>query len=151
MKKSIKILLIVIACIFGITLVAGGISHLLIRNTTDAEEYEMGDDTLLSIKSVVGKRDIVGISTGIYDGVKTKSMEYRSSSVQEDLMTYVQYLRDEGGFILVRDMDLTQIPSSVYLGKTSVDPGMLVMLTIDYDAFGYTLTLQKGEGTLTTY
>ena len=48
-------------------------------------------------------------------------------------------------------MDLSVIPSTVELGKNSNDTGNLIMMTIDYNSFGYTITIQKGEGTLTMY
>lgn len=151
MNKGLKIVLIVIVCVLIIGLVGGGIAFFAIGNAAHTEEYKLGDDTIKSIEAVVEKRDVTSVSTEIHDGIKTKSIKYQSDSVQEDLITYVQYLRDEGGFSLLKDMDLSQIPSAVHLGKTSIDPGKLIIIIIDYDAFGYTVTLQKGEGTLTIY
>ncbi len=151
MKKGIKIFLIVCACIVGLGLIGGTAAFLMVGNAANAEEYTMGSDTIKSIKAVVEKRNVTSMSTEISDGVRTESVHYQSDSVQEDLVEYIQYLRDEAGFQLTQDMDLTQIPSTVQLGKESEDPGEILILTIDYDPFGYTLTLKKGKGSLTFY
>lgn len=120
-------------------------------NSANADEYKLGDDTVKSIKAVVEKRKVVSISTATSNGVKTKKVEYKSNTVQEDLTKYVQYLRDEAGYVLTKDVDLSQKSASIELGKKSVDSGKILIMTIDYNPFGYTITLQKGEGTLTMY
>lgn len=66
-------------------------------------------------------------------------------------MEYTQYLRKEGVFLLTKDMDLSVIPSTVELGKVSNDDGKILIMTIAYNSSGYTITIQKSEGTLTTY
>ncbi len=151
MKKALKIILIVVVCIFSIALIGGGIAFFATGNAANAEEYKLGNDTVKSIKAVVEKRNVTSISTETSNGVKTKKIEYKSNSVQEDLVKYIQYLRNEGGFSLTKDVDLSLTSSTVQLGKASKDSGKLLLLTIDYNSFGYTITLQKGNGTLTTY
>lgn len=147
MKKLLKIVLI----IFALGLIGGIIAFMAVGNTANAEEYKIGNDTIKSIKSIVEKRQVVSVSTKASNGVTTKTIEYKSDSVQDDLLKYTQYLRNEGGFALTKDMDLREIPSTVQLGKNSNDAGKIVMMTIDYNSFGYTITIQKGEGTLTRY
>lgn len=149
MKKGLKIVLIVLASILILALVAMGVSTVMLGKTANAEEYTLGSDVIKSVKAVVDKRQVTSVSTGIKDGVQTKTVHYQSDSVQSDLVTYVQYLRGEAGFELIKDMDLTQTPSTVQMGKESEDPGEILILTIDYDSFGYTITIQKGKGTLT--
>lgn len=151
MKKVLKIILIVVICILSVCLIAGGASYTILRNASNAEEYTIGNDTIKSVKSVVDKRKATSVSTKNSTGVKTKSVHYESDSVQEDLIAYVQYLREEADFNLTQDMDLRNIPSMVQMGKQSEDSGEILMLTIEYDTFGYTITLQKGKGTLTFY
>lgn len=147
MKKLLKIVLI----IFALGLIGGIIAFMAVGNTANAEEYKIGNDTIKSIKSIVEKRQVVSVYTKASNGVTTKTIEYKSDSVQDDLLKYTQYLRNEGGFALTKDMDLREIPSTVQLGKNSNDAGKIVMMTIDYNSFGYTITIQKGEGTLTRY
>lgn len=151
MSKTLKIVLIVIACIFVFCILVGVIAFVVTGNTADADEYTLGNDTIRSIKSVVEKRQVTSISTETSNGVTTKKIEYTSDTVQDDLLKYTQYLRNEGGFVLTKDMDLSVTPSTVELGKTSNDAGKLIMMTIDYDSFGYTIIIQKGAGTLTMY
>lgn len=147
MNKTLKILLI----IFVIGLIGGIIAFMATGNTANAEEYKLGNDTIKSIKAIVEKRQVVSVSTETSDGITTKTIEYKSDNVQDDLLKYTEYLRNEEGFSLTKDMDLSVIPSTVELGKNSNDTGNLIMMTIDYNSFGYTITVQKGEGTLTMY
>ena len=147
MNKTLKILLI----IFVIGLIGGIIAFMATGNTANAEEYKLGNDTIKSIKAIVEKRQVVYVSTKTSNGITTKTIEYKSDNVQDDLLKYSEYLRNEEGFSLTKDMDLSVIPSTVELGKISNDTGNLIMMTIDYNSFGYTITIQKGEGTLTIY
>lgn len=147
MNKILKILLI----IFVIGLIGGIIAFMATGNTANAEEYKLGNDTIKSIKAIVEKRQVVSVSTKTSNGITTKTIEYKSDNVQDDLLKYTEYLRNEEGFSLTKDMDLSVIPSTVELGKNSNDTGNLIMMTIDYNSFGYTITIQKGEGTLTMY
>ncbi len=151
MKKGLKIFLIVIACILGLAVIGGGVSLVLLNLTANAEEYTMGDDVIRSVTAVVGERKVTSTSTKVGDGVQTKAMHYQSESTRQDLNAYVQYLMGDGGFILTKDMDLNEIPATVQMGKASVEEGQILLLTIDYDVFGYTITIQKGKGSLTVY
>lgn len=151
MKKSLKVVLIVVGCIVALSVIIGGIAFFAVGNTANAEEYELGNDTVKSIKAVVEKRKVVSVSTEISNGVETKKMEYKSDNVQEDLTKYATYLKNEAGYVLTKDMNLSLSSSTIQFGKESQDSGKILLLTIDYDPFGYTITFQKGEGTLTLY
>lgn len=150
-NKTLKILLIIIACIFVLGLIGGVIAFVTTGNLINAEEYKLGNDTIKSIKSVVEKRRVTSVSTETSNEITTKKIEYKSDIVQDDLLQYTQYLRNEGGFYLTEDMDLSVITSTVELGKTSNNSGKLIMMTIAYNSTGYTIIIQKGEGTLSTY
>ena len=151
MNKTSKIVLIIVACIFILALVGGIVAFVTTGNTANADEYKLGNDTIKSIKAVVEKRQVTSVSTEVSNGVTTKTIGYKSDNVQEDLLKYTQYLRNEGGFSLSKDMNLNVNPSTVELSKTSSDAGKIIMMTIDYNSFGYTITIQKFEGTLTMY
>lgn len=151
MNKTLKIVLIVIACIFVLGLLGGIIAFVTTGNTANADEYKLGNDTIKSIKSVVEKRQVTSVATETSNGITTKKIEYVSDTVYDDLLKYTQYLRNDGGFALTKDMDLSLTPSTIELGKLSNDSGKLIMMTIAYNSFGYTIIIQKGEGTLTTY
>ncbi len=151
MKKGLKIAIIVIVSIVAISIIVGAIAYFSTGKSANADEYKLGDDTIKSVKAIVEKREVTGVSTATENGVKTKKITYKSETVQDDLIKYVQYLRNEGGFTLTKDMNLAQMPGTVQLGKESKDEGKLIMMTIDYDTFEYTVTIQKGKGTLTRY
>ena len=143
MDKTLKVVLIIVGCVFVLGLIGGIIVLVTVNNIVNADEYEFGNDTIKSIKSVVEKRPLISISTKISNGITTKEIGYRSDTVQDDLLKYTQYLRTEGGFSLIKDMDLSVIPSTVELAKTSNDSGKLLIMTIDYDSTGYTIIMQK--------
>lgn len=147
MKKVLKIILIVIVCIFAL----GMLAFILTGSAANSDEYKLGNDQIKSIKAVVDKRQVTATSIKTENGLTTKSITYKSDDVQGDLLKYVQYLRGEGGFTLTKDMNLSEIPSTVELGKESNDSGKIIMMTIDYNSFEYTITIQKGKGQLTIY
>lgn len=146
MKKATKIALRVMACVFVLAILAGAMGC-----ASNKEEYKLGDDVIKSVTAVVGERKANSVSTSTSNGITTKSTGYLSDTVTDDLIAYTEYLRGEGGFALTQDMDLSVVPSTVHLAKESVDEGKIIMMTIEYDAFGYTIILQKGEGTLNLY
>lgn len=148
-----KIVLIVLGCVIALAAIICFTIYFFISsfsNLSDVEEYTLGDDTISSIKSVVEKRKVTSVYTGIKNGITTKTVEYKSDSVQDDLIKYVEYLRTDAGFSLIKEMDLSVVPSTVQLAKESVDEGQVIIIIIDYTLNGYTIKLTKGEGTLTT-
>ena len=148
-----KIVLIVLGCVIALAAIICFTIYFFISsfsNLSDVKEYTLGDDTISSIKSVVEKRKVTSVYTGIKNGITTKTVEYKSDSVQDDLIKYVEYLRTDAGFSLIKEMDLSVVPSTVQLAKESVDEGQVIIIIIDYTLNGYTIKLTKGEGTLTT-
>lgn len=59
----------------------------------------------------------------------------------DDSLIYTQYLRNEGGFLLLKYMDLFEVQSSIQLSKKSVEFGKIIIITIDYTLSGYTITI----------
>ncbi len=151
MKKGLKITLVVVACALVLGLVGGGIAFFATGNTAKADEYKLGNDTIKSVKAIVAERQVTSVSKETSNGTKPTVIEYKSSTVQDDLIAYTQYLRSDGGFTLTKDMDLTVPTSSVQLAKESADSDKILVMTIDYTPFGYTITIQKGERSLTLY
>ncbi len=149
MKKGLKVFLIVVACFLALALIGGVSAVLATRGAANADEYKMDDDVIQSVKAIVGKRDVSAVSTSVKNGIHSKSYTYQSSSVQEDLVSYVEYLRGEGGFSLTDDMDLSKFPATVRMAKQSVTQGEIIVLSIDYTDSEYTVTLQKGAGSIT--
>jgi hypothetical protein len=94
---------------------------------------------------VVEKRNVTHTSTETSDGKIIKKIEYKSNTVQDDLMEYTYYLRTEGGFHLTKEMDLTVASSTVEMEKESVDEGKIITMAIEYNPSSYIITVQKGE------
>ncbi len=151
MNKVIKVILIIVCVVVVLGLLGMGIAFIATGNTANADEYTFGNDVIRSVKAVVEKRDVTGVSSGIENGVSVKEITYKSNTVQQDLITYTQYLRNEGGFKLTKDMNLTISPSTVYLAKQSVESGKIILMNIEYDDLGYKIIMKKGVGTLNAY
>lgn len=111
------------------------------------EQYEMGDDAIPSVTSVVGERSVSSVKSSINNGVTTKEYTYSSDSVYDDLLAYIVKLMDEG-WLVTKDIDLNVVPSSGELGRESVEEGQIVLLTFTYDDDGYVITVTKGIGTI---
>lgn len=153
MNKTVKILLIVGGSILAFCLIIAAVTLTIVfgvlGKVANADTYELGEESIQSIKAIVGKRQFVSSSNETRNGMLKKKMEYKSSSVQEDLQKYVQYLHETEGFSFTKDMNLTIVPSTIELArKSKTDTDKIITLTIEYDAFGYILTFQKGKGTL---
>ena len=80
-------------------------------------------------------------------GLTTQEIEYKSDTVQDDLLEYTEYLRNGEGFEPINDMDLSIIPSTIELARESEDSGQIIKIKIDYDSSVYTITIKKEEGT----
>lgn len=124
---------------------------ILLGNATKAEEYTIGADTIPSIKAVVEERKITSVSTSTFNGITTKEMELKSSSVQEDLSEYIKYLKSNEQFYLLKEMDLSILPGTIQIAKESIEENQIIIMDIEYDSSGYTIKIRKGEGTLTIY
>ncbi len=149
MKKVLKTAIIVIVSIVAVCLIVGLIANFAVGKAGKDTEYKLGDDVVSSVTAIVGERKAVSVGKSIENGVSEKHVEYTSDTVQEDMIAYTQYLRNEGGFTLTEDMDLSKVPAVVQMAKASVDEGKILVMTIEYNLNGYTVTLQKGVGTLT--
>jgi len=137
MSKGSKIALIALAC----TLVIGTIIVIISLNSTDdIQDYILGEDVIKSVATIVGKRDVTDTSISTQNNGTTRTVTYQSSTVHDDLIAYTQYLRTDGGFVVLGDGDFVE------LGKPSVEQGHIIIMTINYDYHEYTITIQKGVG-----
>lgn len=112
------------------------------------QEYEMDDDTIPSINSVVGERTVVGVETSISNGVPSKQYTYSSTSVFDDVFAYIKVLVEQEGWLIIKDYNLNVTPGSAQFGKQSNEEGKILILTIDYEDTEYVVKIMKTEGTL---
>lgn len=146
MKKSVKVVLGILGGIIVLGIILGMVVFSVLNNQKNADYYTLGADQIASVKTVVGVREISGVSTSTQNGVSAKTYDYKSETSTTDVSQYVTYIVEEEGFI---PTILNQQSDQPVYAKESVDEGKILIITIDDTGFGYTLTLQKGEGTLT--
>lgn len=147
-KTTKRVLYIVIGGVVAFIVLVAAIVFIVlasISKTQKADYYEMGKDSIPSVKAVVGERKIASVSKAITNGVTKHTYGYLSQSAETDVLEYSSYLVEQAGFAVT---DLGQKDAPV-LARTSVEDGKVVLVIIEYTASEYYVTLQKGEGTLT--
>lgn len=111
------------------------------------ENYEVEENLIPSITSVVGERKVVRVKTGTENGIRSKEYEYVSDDVFDDLFDYVLHLMNDG-WTVTKDIDLNKIPGSGQFAKHAKEEGKIIMLDFDYDLSGYTVIITHGKGTI---
>lgn len=147
MSKTVKIVLGIIAVMIVLAAILCGVVFSILNSQKNANYYTLGNDEIISVKSVIGVRNILGVSATIQNGVSEKSYNYTSKTSSEDIKKYLTYLVEEEGF---KSTVLNQNGDYPVYVKMSADQGKKLILTMIENGFGYTLTIQKGEGALTT-
>ncbi len=143
MKKNICI---AISLLLMLTLLLAGCGAAL-TNAAKLEQYDMGDDVIISITSVVGEREVTSVAASTNNGIDSKQYTYASDMVYDDLLAYVTRLMD-GGWLVTQAIDLNVVPGSGELGTHSVDDGKILLVSFAYDEDEYTIKVTKGNGTL---
>jgi len=132
--------------------VAIGVALIVLGNTADQDFIKIGKDEVPSVKYILGEtRTASSVKTSVGSGVTKKVIKYSVSENQkEEMLAYALGLTNDYGYFRLNDNDFTG-PSGYgfQFAKESVEDGYLVIVTIDYDRYGYTITLSRGTGTLT--
>jgi len=120
------------------------------------EYYELGDDKIPSVVTVVGDRFCPEKGSSLVNGATVYTARYTTdendpAQVTDDVYAYIIYLMENEGFLNLIAFDSLPYEGGIELtlAKTSVDWGKIIILTIDYGYEGYTFEFWKGEGTLT--
>ena len=104
MKKNICI---AISLLLMLTLLLAGCGAAL-TNAAKLEQYDMGDDVIISITSVVGEREVTSVAASTNNGIDSKQYTYASDMVYDDLLAYVTRLMD-GGWLVTQAIDLNVV------------------------------------------
>ncbi|MEG0872476.1 MAG: hypothetical protein RSE00_00885 [Clostridia bacterium] len=147
MKKFLKIFFIIIGVIATliIALIIG--LKVISSNTTNADEYKMGEDLIPSLKAVVGKRQVSGIGASVENGITTKEIKYKTETTAgSDVNKYMGYLVENENFFITKNNG-----TKVEISKKSVDSGKIIMMTFEKIANEYVFTIKKGVGELKVY
>ena len=148
MKKSKKIIITVLI-IISILVIIGIITVIAVLSSVlkDDGVYKLGSDTITSINGVLDDKKVTGGSSSIENGVNTIVKTYQSDgNVKEELLKYANYLIENVKFLAIKDQ-----AGNLEMAKESVDSGDIVYIIIEYNSSSYTVTVKKGEGTLTKY
>ncbi len=155
-KKGIPLFLkIIIGVVLAFALIIGGIvifARVAMGNAQKADTYEVGGEEIASVKLALGEeRQVTGVSSSTENGVSKYAVTYAviGGSPGEDMLEYVTYLQEEEGFLRMTDYDFTKpTGSAIQLGREAQEDGYLLVVQIDYDREGYTVTAMRGKGTL---
>jgi len=120
----------------------------MLSDAAELTEYEMDGETIPSISSVVGEREVTAVDMETKDGVKSVQYTYKSTSVADDMIAYLSKLHDEDGWLVTEDYDLSVVPGTVQMGKASEDEGKILILSVAYENEAYAIKVSKLEGTI---
>ncbi len=149
-RISKKILLILIG--FIVALAAAFVAY---RFTATKEEkivvnmYRVGLDTVSSITSIVGERNIKEVVRYDLNGVSKVEYLYEADDQTEaDLETYRTYLTEESGFAKMdtEESEASDGTTVEQYGIASVEDGMVFTVEIAQQQDQYAITISKEEG-----
>ena len=150
--KIIVPIAVVILVIVGIVLAIFLGASATLNKAAQADYYTIGADQIPSVKLALGsERKVISTNTAIADGATTKTIKYQVSgtSQNKEMSDYLAYLHDKDGFYTVTDIDFSGSSATGGLGRNSKDSGQEILLQIEYDTSGYTITIVKQKGSVT--
>jgi len=118
----------------------------------DADFFKIGKDEVPSVKYILGEtRNIASVNSSVSGGVTEKVIVYKTESNQNNEMyEYASALTNYHGYYALNDNDFTGSNGTGFqFAAHSVENGYVVIVRIDYNTSGYTLTIKRGTGTLT--
>jgi len=128
------------------------IGSIELSNTAEQDFYEIGGDKVPSVKYILGeKRNVIGVSTSVENGISEKVIVYSVGKNQsKDMEIYaLALMSDHGFFNTTVPYDFTGSTGRDFeFAKESNEDGFLIILYIDYDQSGYTITLMHKKAIL---
>ncbi len=116
-----------------------------------ADYYEIGEDRVPTVLLALGEeREMTGASVSTSGGVRTQQYTYAVNVWQgEDMLRYATYLRENDGFAFTTDADFNRsIGEAIQLMREAEEDGYVLVVQLDYDGLGYTVSVMRGEGTV---
>ena len=149
MKKSLKIILIIVLAIIALVGILLLVVNSSLSNAAKLQTYDFGSDKIPSFNSVVGDRKVTGVSSGSStNGVQQKEYTYEIQSRDDDLDAYFNALK-AAGFLVLKPMDGNTLTGSMQLGIASADEGQIILIDLSWDNAKVSVSLTKGDGTIT--
>ena len=159
-KKKKKLLpLIIILCVLvvagatiGIMVAKGVIATL--GNTAKLDYIKLGNDEIPTVKNILrGERNMTGMSTSTSGGAVTKTLTYSVPiDSDKDMREYARGLMENYGYYNTTPYDFSERRGVGFeFARESSEAGFILVVRIDYDSGGYTITMTRSRGTLTVY
>ena len=154
-KKRISKTLLIIFGIAALVIAGGIIAAILLSGGYENNEFfEVGGDSIPSVKYILGeKRSISSVTNTTSRRSEKMVIEYSVDRDQGDEM-------EEYALALMKDFDFVSVNGYDFSGRrgsdfqfarlSDTDDEYVVLVSIDFDNRGYTLTITRGEGTINT-
>ncbi len=143
MKKTKYTALVLLVCATAVLLCSCN----TLKKAAELQSYDFGDDSIPSINSVVGEREVTAVNKGTANGTQYQEYQYLSGTVFDDLVTYLDKLR-AGGYIVTKEYDIANSPGSAQVATQSAGEGMILVVDIAYEDGAYSVRASKLKGTV---
>ena len=121
----------------------------ILQDAAKLETYDLGNDKIPSLTSVVGERKVSGVETGSRTGgVQYKNYTYETQTLTEDMDAYYAALL-QSGYLVTKSSEGNTMKGSLELGRNSADAGKAILIGLAWDNTLITLSITKGDGTIT--
>lgn len=113
------------------------------------QTYAVDGESVPSIDSIVGFREITDTETGVTGGNPYVSVSYQTAGAFADIQAYIDFLLNSGWAVTGLAGDDSD--GMVQVATESGETGKLLMITADFTTDTYSILLRKTDGTLTRH
>ena len=148
-KVARSVLLITVLCTLVLSLMPLSACNTLantLKEATQLQVYTIGNETIPSINSVVGEREVTNVTTGTGTNGQYKEYTYKSEDVLIDVQKYIDFLQNQNWVVTI--IEGTESSGKVQLGIESTESGNILLLTITYSTSSYSVNIAKTKGEL---
>jgi len=134
------------------------IASVAVGAEAEKDYFSIGPDQVPSMKLVVGEtRNITSYKSSTTNGIKTITVVYKlddeldyETYEDKDVFRYAEALMLDYGYVNITDYNFRgDTGSGFQFARESIEDGYVLIVQIDFDTRGYTLTISRGTGTLT--
>ncbi|MBP3463891.1 MAG: hypothetical protein J6K45_05375 [Clostridia bacterium] len=142
MKKN-KIIILIVIILIAVLIAIGvyfGIKTVKINKYTSADEYEVKDVKIASIKSIVGEKKIKDYS---YDKNTTEilTLTFEDADKEQTVKTYIDAIKDSGNYIEMEMQDSNK-------RQIACPDKELTTVQTEITENGFILTIEVGPGSI---
>ncbi len=139
-KKVIIVVVAIIAIILVALAISFGIKKYNQNKYTKADEYELGNEKITSIKTVVGEKKIKKYSHS-KSNIETLKLTFEDTDSEATVKKYMDYLKDNGNYIEMNMSDSN---------KRQIANPSEQLITVETEIIdgGFVLTIEVGPGSI---